>query len=98
MKKWLVLICFFIAIIVLYCCAVFFAGEIAQVKYGNPIESETLLSRAGQFGDSAGAVNALFAALAFFGVLCTLFWQISDSKEQKKLLRLNVLKILFFKC
>ncbi len=71
-----------LGILVLYCLAMYFSKDIATWIYGEVptnYNSDTL-TRTGQFGDSAGAINALFSALAFFGVLWTLIIQRQDSK------------------
>jgi hypothetical protein len=43
----------------------------------------------GQVGDAFGAVNSLFTALAFFGIVVSLFLQGRDLRHQRKELRLS---------
>lgn len=42
------------------------------------------LGRRGQFGDSFGAINALFSGLAFACVICTLIFQMKELRLQRK--------------
>ena len=71
-----------LGILVLYCLAMYFSKDVATWIYGEvPTDcNNDTLTRTGQFGDSAGAINALFSALAFFGVLWALIIQRQDSK------------------
>lgn len=81
MKRFKILL-ILLGILVLYCLAMCFSKDIAILIYGE-VEANCnsdILTRTGQFGDSAGAINALFSALAFFGVLWTLIIQRQDSK------------------
>lgn len=49
----------------------------------------TDMATAGTLGDSFGAVNALFSALAFAGVILALFIQMEELREQRKVLTLQ---------
>lgn len=57
---------------------------------------EAKLDERGQFGDSTAIVNTLFSALALFGVLITLYFQMQDNKEQKRLSDISRFEQNFF--
>lgn len=82
-------------ILIVYFLALYFAKDITEFVYGCE-DGKAALSRAGEFGDSAGAINALFSALAFFGVLWTLLIQKADSKEQEKSIKIDRFENTFF--
>lgn len=77
----------YIAILVFLLIGLFFVFGITHVEdalnYVHKDASEDLLRDLGTFGDSAGLLNALFSALAFGGVILTIFWQISESRKQR---------------
>jgi hypothetical protein len=59
---------------------------------------ETPPERAGQFGDMFGALNAIFAGLAFVGLLATIAYQhqeIKDARTDAKQLKKSVEKMTF---
>lgn len=87
-----------LVILAVYCAAIFYAKNIVEFIYGNISEepSKTILTNTGLFGDSAGAINALFSALAFFGVLWTLIVQREDSKEQREKVKKEMFESTFF--
>ena len=51
------------------------------------------LERRGQFGDSFGAINALFSGLAFACVICTLVFQMRELRYQREELK-NTQKVM----
>ena len=57
---------------------------------------DACIGKRGQFGDSTAIVNTLFSALALFGVLLTLFYQMQDNKEQKRLSDISRFEQNFF--
>ena len=77
----------YIAILVFLLIGLFFVFGITHVEdalnYVHKDVSKELLQNLGTFGDSAGLLNALFSALAFGGVILTIFWQISESRKQR---------------
>ena len=88
-------------ILVVYCSAIYFAKDIAIWLYDIAPSNEDgkvddILTKTGQFGDSAGAINALFSALAFFGVLWALITQKEDSKKQEENIRIERFENTFF--
>ena len=68
------------------CVVICFLGILASYWYvGFSSEaSSTIAERRGLFGDSWGGVNALISALAFAGVIATLYLQNADLKLQRK--------------
>lgn len=83
-----------LGILGIYFLALYFAKDITKFVYD--FDDECTLAHAGEFGDSAGAINALFSALAFFGVLWTLLIQKADSKEQEKSIKIDRFENTFF--
>lgn len=87
-----------LTIIAVYCSSIYFAKDIAIWLYdlAPSTNANDVLARTGQFGDSAGMINALFSALAFFAVLWTLIIQKDDSKEQRKKEKKEMFESTFF--
>lgn len=77
----------YIAILVFLFIGVFFTIGIAHVEgilnLVHVNATKGVLEKLGTFGDSAGLLNALFSALAFGGVILTIFWQITESRKQR---------------
>ncbi len=88
MKKWYVALAL-LMILAVYCAAIFFANDITIFLYGPGGTGDDILTRTGQLGDSAGAINALFSALAFFGVLWAIFLQREELQLQRKELEMT---------
>lgn len=68
-------------IFISYLICIFYAKDIATLVYGD-LDKVSNIDKIGQFGDSAGAVNALFSGLAFAGVVITLIIQNFNSKKE----------------
>lgn len=62
---------------------IYFAQDIASFIYGS-LDDARNMDKIGQFGDSAGAINALFSGLAFAGVIITILIQNYDSKKESE--------------
>lgn len=59
--------------------------------YNNQMEAlDWSFEQRGQFGDSYGALNALFSGLAFFGLIVALVLQSRDLSTQTEALRLQI--------
>lgn len=84
-------------IFISYLICIFYAKDIATLVYGD-LDKVSNIDKIGQFGDSAGAVNALFSGLAFAGVIITLIIQNFNSKKKLKHPIELDLKIYSFKC
>lgn len=67
-------------IIISYVVGIREVASIAVSLYGGEKE----LADAGLLGDSTGAINSLFSALAFGGVILTIYWQITSESEQRR--------------
>lgn len=52
-------------------------------EYAFPVMRELAVEQRGQFGDSFGALNALFTGLAFVGVALTFYLQVVDRRERE---------------
>lgn len=89
----------FAAVLIVWLLTLFFASDVARWRYGNPDcvpeagTSAPILATScvadqqsadGAFGDSFGAVNALFTGLAFAGVLLALHFQAEAARRATK--------------
>lgn len=83
MKNIFISIIVLILIIAIYFLCIYYAQNIASIIYG-PLENVRNMDKIGQFGDSAGAINALFSGLAFAGVIITILIQNYDSKKESE--------------
>jgi len=84
-------------IIFIICLVVFFGGTFISYCYVSAhFTEETELTKYALFGDSFGAVSAFFSALAFAGVIFTLFIQRKELKLQRKDLELQRFENIFF--
>lgn len=72
-----------LGIFISYFICLFYAKDMATLVYGD-LGKVTDMDKIGQFGDSAGAVNALFSGLAFAGVIITLIIQNFNSKKESE--------------
>lgn len=90
---WFVIITVFVLIMLFFIIGLYEAGNIAQVVSGCKSEK---LDDAAKFGDSAGALNALFSALAFGGVLVTIIWQVKLGHRQQISAQRNQFVTVFF--
>lgn len=72
-----------VVIIVIYSLCIYYAQDIASFVYGS-LDDARNMDKIGQFGDSAGAINALFSGLAFAGVIITILIQNYDSKKESE--------------
>lgn len=81
MKNILISTIVLIIIIGIYFLCIYYAQDIASFVYGS-LDDARNMDKVGQFGDSAGAINALFSGLAFAGVIITILIQNYDSKKE----------------
>jgi len=94
MKKFLCVIFVLVVILLVYYYAINNIGVIMGF-FDNTMKSAGIEKR-GQFGDSTAIINTLFSALALFGVLTTLIFQMWDNKEQKRLSDISRFEQNFF--
>lgn len=83
MKNILISIIVLFVIIGIYFLCIYYAQDIASCVYGS-LDDARNMDKVGQFGDSAGAINALFSGLAFAGVIITILIQNYDSKRESE--------------
>lgn len=77
-----------IVFVIIFACYYIYIAEINQIiLYSKDLDIE----KAGQLGDTAGLVNALFSGLAFGGVILTIIWQIQNDRNSHR----NSLKVQF---
>jgi len=94
MKKIVAFLLILLVILVLYYLAISNIPDIMAFFDGDM--KDACIDKRGQFGDSTAIVNTLFSALALFGVLLTLFYQMQDNKEQKRLSDISRFEQNFF--
>lgn len=78
---------FFIVMVCVVIIFIFYGGTILYLS--TPI-SELSVNKAGVFGDSFGALTALFSGLAFAGMIWTIYLQRSDLNMQQQQLSLQL--------
>lgn len=78
-----VILIIFLSVLVVFYLGLMETGELLKIFHHGK-DAEFSLSNAGSFGDSAGALNALFGSLAFGGVVLTIYWQIMESSRQSE--------------
>lgn len=70
-------------VFILLIVAVYFAWDRWPSLLRDDLATFKDLDKHGQFGDSFGALNALFTGLAFAGVAFTIYLQLSDASERE---------------
>lgn len=94
MKKVVIVATILMIILALYYFSISHISWIIEF-FDEGMKEEELYKR-GLFGDSTAIVNTLFSALALFGVLITLYFQMQDNKEQKRLSDISRFEQNFF--
>lgn len=78
-----------VLLFLLVCAAWYVYPRVLAVVFPSFIESTSQPTERGVFGDSFGALNALFAGLAFAGLICAIFLQRKELRYQREELQLQ---------